>query len=154
MTTPQGGRGRGVFTRALGAEIAHLARSRWDLTLLFLMPLVLLAVIAAMLFQGVVRDVPVAVVDQDHSAFSRAAVRNMQASPGLRVVAQPTDLEAAWPLMRAGRIYSVAYIPKDLERTPFASRTPSSSITTVRFRRWGRWPPRRRAQPWPTPSRR
>lgn len=119
MSTPPGGRGRSVFTRALGAEIAHLARSRWDLTLLFVLPFVLLAVIAAMLFQGVVRDVPVAVVDQDHSAFSRAAVRNMQASPSLRVVAQPTDLEAAWPLMRAGRIYSVAYIPKDLEKNAF-----------------------------------
>ncbi|MGH7019491.1 MAG: ABC transporter permease, partial [Brevundimonas sp.] len=98
----------GVFGRALRAEIAHLARSRWDLILLFVMPVVLMIVVAAMLFQGVVRDVPVAVVDQDHSTFSRAAIRNMEASPGVRVVAQPTDLEAAWPLMRSGKIYSLA----------------------------------------------
>ncbi|WEK38775.1 MAG: ABC transporter permease [Candidatus Brevundimonas colombiensis] len=123
MTTPAGGRtGRrsgGVFARAFHAEVAHLARSRWDLILLIVMPLVLLAVIAAMLFQGVMRDVPVAVVDQDHSSFSRAAIRDMQASAGIRVVAQPTDLEAAWSLMRSGRIYSVAYIPKGVERNAF-----------------------------------
>lgn len=119
MTSAPGGRSGGVFARAFRAEVAHLARSPWDLILLIVMPLALMAVIAAMLFQGVMRDVPVAVVDQDHSAFSRAAVRNMQASPGVRVVAQPGDLEAAWPLMRSGRIYSVAYIPKGVERNAF-----------------------------------
>lgn len=116
MTSPAGRRSGGVFARALRAEIAHLARSRWDQVLLVVMPLALLGAVAAMLFQGVVRDAPVAVVDQDHSAFSRAAIRNMQSSPGLRVVAQPPDLQAAWPLMRAGRIYSVTYIPKGIEQ--------------------------------------
>lgn len=119
MTSPAGRRSGGVFARALRAEIAHLARSRWDQVLLVVMPLALLGAVAAMLFQGVVRDAPVAVVDQDHSAFSRAAIRNMQSSPGLRVVAQPPDLQAAWPLMRAGRIYSVTYIPKGIERNAF-----------------------------------
>lgn len=122
MTTPTGG----VFGRALRAEIAHLARSRWDLILLIVMPVVLMIVVGAMLFQGVVRDVPVAVVDQDHSAFSRAAIRNMEASPGVRVVAQPTDLEAAWPLMRSGRIYSLAYIPRGAEKNAF--RQPDAMI--------------------------
>ena len=118
--------GGGVFARALRAEIAHLARSRWDLILLTLVPAILLTVIAAMLFNGVIRDVPAAVVDQDHSAFSRAAVRNMEASPGVRIVAQPTDLEAAWPLMRAGKIYSVAYIPPGAARD--ALRKPEAAI--------------------------
>lgn len=115
MTTPTSS----AFGRALHAEIAHLARSRWDLILLIVMPVVLMIVVGAMLFQGVIRDVPVAVVDQDHSAFSRAAVRKMEASPGVRVVARPTDLEAAWPLMRSGRIYSLAYIPRGAERNAF-----------------------------------
>lgn len=122
MTTAAGG----VFGRALRAEIAHLARSRWDLILLVVMPVVLMIVVGAMLFQGVVRDVPVAVVDQDHSAFSRAAIRNMEASPGVKVVAQPTDLEAAWPLMRSGKIYSLAYIPQGAERNAF--RQPDAVI--------------------------
>ncbi|MET4682121.1 ABC transporter permease [Brevundimonas faecalis] len=115
-----------VLLRALKAELAHLGRDRWDQFLLFGMPLILLAVIAAMLFQGVLRGVPVAVVDQDHSAFSRAAIRNMEASTGLRVVAAPTDLEAAWPLMRSGRIYSLAYIPKGASRD--ALRKPEAVI--------------------------
>lgn len=118
--------GAGVFVRALRAEVAHLARSRWDLVLLVVLPVVLMTVIGAMLFQGVVRDVPVAVVDQDHSAFSRAAIRNMEASPGVRVIAQPTDLEAAWPLMRSGRIYSLAYIPQGAARDAF--RKPEAVI--------------------------
>lgn len=122
MTTPTGG----VFGRALRAEVAHLARSGWDLILLIVMPVVLMVVVGAMLYQGVVRDVPVAVVDQDHSAFSRAAIRHMEASPGVRVVAQPTDLEAAWPLMRSGKIYSLAYIPRGPEKNAF--RQPDAVI--------------------------
>lgn len=118
MTTPTGG----VFGRALRAEVAHLTHSRWDLILLIVMPVVLMVVVGAMLYQGVVRDVPVAVVDQDHSAFSRAAIRNMEASPGVRVVAQPTDLEAAWPLMRSGQVYSLAYIPRGAEKNAFRQR--------------------------------
>lgn len=106
---PSGG---AIFWRSLTTELRHLGSSRWDLSVLTILPLLLLAVVASMVFQGVVRGVPVAVVDQDQSSFSRAAVRNMQASPGLSVVAQPTDLAAAWPMMRSGQIYSVAYIPK------------------------------------------
>ena len=118
--------GTAVFVRALRAEVGHLSRSRWDQVLLVVMPLVLLTVVGAMLLEGVVRQVPVAVVDLDHSNLSRAAIRNMEASPTLRVVAQPIDLEQAWPLMRSGRIYSLALIPDGAESSAF--RQPDAVI--------------------------
>ena len=107
---------RAVFREALQAELAHIARDRWDRLLLLVIPPVLMAIVAAMLYRGVIGDIPVAVVDEDHSPLSRAAVRNMDASPKLRVVAMPLDLDAAWPLIRSGEIYSVAYLPRGMSQ--------------------------------------
>ncbi len=106
----------GVFGQALRAELAHIAQDRWDLLLLLVLPPLLMLVVGVMFIAGTVREIPVAVVDRDHSALSRAAIRNMEASPLTRVVAMPLELEAAWPLVRSGQVYSVAYLPQGLER--------------------------------------
>ena len=117
---------RAVFREALQAELAHLARDRWDRLLLLVIPPVLMAVVAAMFSAGVIREIPVAVVDADHSTLSRAAIRNMEASPALRIAAMPLDLDAAWPLVRSGRVYSVAYLPRGLAGN--ALREPDAAI--------------------------
>jgi ABC-2 type transport system permease protein len=102
-----------AFRRALAAEIDHLGRDRWDLGLLFLQPAILLFVVAAMLFQGVVRDLPIAVVDDDQSTLSRAVIRDVDASPTVRVV-PAEDLSSAFSAVRSERAQAVVYIPKGL----------------------------------------
>ncbi|MEJ0064384.1 MAG: ABC transporter permease [Caulobacteraceae bacterium] len=96
-------------------EIAYLRRSGWDLALLFVLPPIAIVVVAAVFFAGVFHNIPVGMVDADHSALSRAIERNLLANPKVRVVAMPTDLAAALPLVRSGRIYSIVYIPPGLE---------------------------------------
>ena len=100
MTSPAGRRSGGVFARALRAEIAHLARSRWDQVLLVVMPLALLGAVAAMLFQGVVRDAPVA----------EAPIALPRASEGAELVADYASLRLTLgrhplELLRRGLIF-------------------------------------------------
>ena len=102
-----------AFSRALAAEIDHLGRDRWDLGLLILPPAILMALMAAMLFQGVPRELPVAVVDDDQSTLSRAIVRDVDASPTVRVV-PVRDLPTAFSEVRSERVQAVLYIPHGL----------------------------------------
>uniref|UniRef100_UPI0035C99370 ABC transporter permease n=1 Tax=uncultured Sphingomonas sp. TaxID=158754 RepID=UPI0035C99370 len=100
-----------AFGRALSAELAHLRRSRWDLAMLTLMPAILLFVMGAMLFGGVARDLPIAVVDQDDSSASRAILRDLNASPAVRVVSVGGSMAAALTLARREQVWAIVEIP-------------------------------------------
>ncbi len=111
--------GAAVFLAAVQDEARRLATRPWDAFVAFGLPLILLAVIAAMLAPGVIRQAPVAVVDQDNSAFSRAAIRNMEASPGVRVAHAPATVDEAVALMRRGEVYSIAHFPSGFSEGAF-----------------------------------
>ncbi|WP_427789282.1 ABC transporter permease [Brevundimonas diminuta] len=108
-----------AFLTAVQDETRRLATRPWDAFVAFGLPLILLAVIAAMLAPGVIRQAPVAVVDQDNSTFSRAAIRNMEASPGVRIVAAPATMDEAVALMRRGEVYSIAHFPSGFTESAF-----------------------------------
>jgi len=105
-----------VFGTHLRAEVRRLLTRRWDAAVAFALPLIVLVALAAMLGPGVARDIPVAVVDQDQSTFSRAAVREMVASPALDLAYQPATLDETMGLMRQGKIYAVTHFPPGLTR--------------------------------------
>jgi ABC-2 type transport system permease protein len=75
-----------------------------------------MAALAWLLGSGVVRGLPVAVVDDDRSATSRELTRLLDATPALAVAARPTTLAAAWPLVRALDVYAVVYVPRGASR--------------------------------------
>src|SRR5712692_1549183 len=64
----------------------------------------------------VLRDLPVVVVDRDHSALSRQLTRWVDASEAASVTARSSDLDAAQDSLRAGSAGAVLLIPKDFER--------------------------------------
>lgn len=105
----------GAAAASLRRELALLARSRWDLFLLIGLPLIAVLTLAVMFRPGTFNQVPVAVVDADHSALSRAVVRALQATPKLHVAASPAGLPDAMALMRADAAYAVVYLPPGLE---------------------------------------
>ena len=96
-------------------ELAHVRRSVFDRLLLFVLPPIAIVLVAAIFSSGVIRDIPVALVDMDGSSLSRAIERNLLANPKIHVVAMPKDLAAAWPMVRSGRVYNVVYLPPGLE---------------------------------------
>ena len=64
----------------------------------------------------VLRDVPVVVVDRDHTSTSRRFARWLDASEGLAVAGRSADLEAAQEAVRAGTAGGVVLVPEDFER--------------------------------------
>jgi ABC-2 type transport system permease protein len=64
----------------------------------------------------VLRDVPVAVVDQDKSPLSRKLIRMIDAHPFLRVTGQAVSVSEAESWLREGRIGGLIVVPEDFAR--------------------------------------
>jgi ABC-2 type transport system permease protein len=105
-----------AFAASALRECEFLRKSPPDLALATWLPALLLATLAAMFGAGAIRDLPIAVVDDDRSDVSRELVRMLDAAPGLRVTARPASLGEAWPLVRGLDVYAVLYVPRDATR--------------------------------------
>lgn len=116
------------FAFALRREVAHLARNRWDLAMVTLFPAIAIMVVAAMLIHGVPRGLPVAVVDQDNSAFSRAVVRAVAAAPSVTITQRPVDMPAAEALARSGTVWAILHIPRGAGDGLTRNETPAIHI--------------------------
>ncbi len=110
------------FAASFRREVQFLARHPWDLALLTWLPLVLCGVIAWQLSAGVIRDLPVALVDAERSALSRDLAIRIAAAPGLRLAYQPADMAEAEALARAGQVEAVVLIPHETTSRALAGR--------------------------------
>jgi ABC-2 type transport system permease protein len=118
----------GAVAAAFRRELAHIRRSGWDRALLLVLPLLVVAIVAATFAPGVIRHIPVALVDMDGSGLSRAITRNLLADSTVDLVATPRDLAAAEPLLRSGRVLALVYLPPGLERDARRAAGPTATI--------------------------
>ncbi len=100
---------------ALTREWTRLRADFWDMGMLSWIPLLLYLLTWWIFAGGIARDLPIAVIDEDHSAISRQLTRWLDASPGVAVVAQPASGAAALPLLRERRAYGFIVIPRGFE---------------------------------------
>lgn len=83
---------------------------------LLVVPVIYPIIYAFIYNEEVVRDVPVVVVDGDHSSLSREFVRRLDASPDVEVVAQANSLAEAQSLVRHRKVYGVVSLPTQMNR--------------------------------------
>jgi len=108
--------GNGSFAASWRRELHTLRGNRADLLLVTALPLLMLVLMAWMFSPAVMRDVPIAVVDLDHSSDSRLLLRMLDASPGVRVASQPVDMEEAHAQLRRLQVYAIVLVPRDVTR--------------------------------------
>ncbi|MEI8005037.1 MAG: ABC transporter permease [Bacteroidota bacterium] len=63
-----------------------------------------------------IRDIPVAVIDQDHTSLSRQYTRMLDATEQLRVSFKPQNLAEAEQLFYEGKIHGIILIPGNFEK--------------------------------------
>jgi ABC-2 type transport system permease protein len=107
---------RGGFGSSWQRELRRLRSNRADLALVTALPLLMLVVMAWMFSASVMRDVPIAVVDLDHSGDSRLLLRMLDASPGVRIASQPAGMEEARAQLRRLEVFAVVLVPRDVTR--------------------------------------
>jgi ABC-2 type transport system permease protein len=79
-------------------------------------PLASFLLVVWMFSQAVVRDLPISIVDMDHSQLSRKIARMVDAGPAVNIVFQAASLEEAKSRISNGKEEAVLYLPKGLER--------------------------------------
>jgi len=104
------------MTAVLARELRRIAARPREPLLLLVLPALALVLTYAIFSAGLPRELPVAVVDQDHSRLSRQLVRMIDATPTVRVAARPADPEEAKDLVLQGRVYAWVQVPAGLER--------------------------------------
>lgn len=97
-------------------EIGRIADLRMYRVLLFYLPLVAFGFFALFFSEGVARNIPIAVVDNDRTALSRKLIDMIDATPTAEVAYSLQSMAEAERSMREGAIMAVVLIPADFEK--------------------------------------
>ncbi|BAJ00284.1 ABC transporter permease [Shewanella violacea] len=110
-------------------ELHALWHSPWQLALISYIPILSILCLWWLFSAGLPRQLPVAVVDSDHSQLSRMLTRNLQANP---VVAPQNfvDLASAVTAMRQAEVYGIVVLPYGLQRDLITGHSP---VIDVRY---------------------
>lgn len=96
-------------------ECRQLYSSRWDMALVTVVPLLVILFLACLLASGSPKQLPIVVVDQDHSTLSRQIIRNLQASPALKVAYYEQSMTVAEQHVKRTQAWAVVHIPERAE---------------------------------------
>ena len=108
----------------LRRELAYIARRPIYLFASIGAPLLVATLLLYMMGSGLPSNMPVAVVDEDHTSTSRALVRSLDAFQSSEVVLQAESMPEALVAMRSGEVYGILHIPKGLQAHAGSSRQP------------------------------
>ncbi|ARV13751.1 hypothetical protein BTO07_00720 [Polaribacter sp. SA4-12] len=96
-------------------EIALLFNSKSSFMLTIILPFVSILFFNSLLSEGVARNLPVAVVDLDHTATSRNVIAQLDAAPEIEIGFFPLNQQKGEELIRLGKVYGVITIPQNFE---------------------------------------
>lgn len=96
-------------------EMKNVIRDEGVLIFFVLVPLLYPILYSWIYNNEVVREVPVAVVDNSHSSMSRMFIREFDAAPDTRVAYHCNSLEEAKELVGRQAVHGVIYFPQDFQ---------------------------------------
>ena len=113
-----------AFIKAFLYELNSIRASWYKLFLISAIPLVSFILIIAIFRSGVVRELPVVVVDQDRSALSRMVLHNLDASPTIKIAAMPYSVKEAVDLVKETKAYATIIIPPHFSKDTLLQKNP------------------------------
>lgn len=106
-----------VFRR----ESERMSRNKIYPVLMFILPIVSF-VCFAFIFRNGINNLPIAVLDEDHTPLSRQLTMMVDETPTAVVAYEVQDMNEAIGLMRQGKIYAILQIPAFFEKNIMANR--------------------------------
>ena len=100
----------------LRRELVRLTHQPMYFVLMLVLPVVSFAFFALLFNKGVARDIPIAVLDEDHTSLSRKVTQMIDATPTALVAYEIQDMNEGERLMREGRIMAIVQIPAFFEK--------------------------------------
>ena len=105
----------------LRRELVRLTHQPMYFVLMLVLPVVSFAFFALLFNKGVARDIPIAVLDEDHTSLSRKVTQMIDATPTALVAYEIQDMDEGERLMREGKVMAIVQIPSffPCRRIPF-----------------------------------
>lgn len=97
-------------------EWGHIRNHPIYFTLMVILPVIALGFFAIFFSEGVTRDIPIAVLDQDKTPTSRQLVSMIDATPSASVDYHIQDMMEGERKIKEGKIHGVVYIPTNFEK--------------------------------------
>lgn len=113
-----------LFRGALRRETRLIRSSRTLLAALLLIPALSLFLIAAMLSEGSLQRLPIALVDEAASTASRSLASALAGQGGLAIKAHPASEIEADALLRSGNVWGYVVIPGDCDGAATGAPSP------------------------------
>ncbi|MFV8449796.1 ABC transporter permease [Vibrio campbellii] len=105
-----------------------LRRDKWLFSCLTWVPILLAVTMWGVFSAGIARDLPIGVVDLQHSQLSRKMIQSLNASSTLSVDYHYTSATEAKNAMIEGDIYAYAVIPPQFDQDILLHRQPQLSV--------------------------
>lgn len=102
--------------RVFKREMLRLARLKSARNLFIIIPLVVFLLLGAIYYKGALREVPIAVYDNDNSTLSRTYIRFLESSPNLKVTHYLSSTDVIENAFVEKEVQGVFYIPKDFHK--------------------------------------
>ena len=112
--------GKAIILAVVKREIERIKHNRAYQFLLLIGPLIGISIIFAIFYKGAVRELPIAVVDQDHSSLSIKIGNAINASADVDVVLHAHDLFQAKQILEKGEIEAIVLIPSETEKNVYS----------------------------------
>ena len=120
--------GNTTLFRVIRREIRRIADSWVLIFTTMIAPVIAFLAITWLFSQGVVRDLPIAVVDLDNTAFSSKVARLVDAAPVCNVMWHLSSTDEARKMMNEGKIDAIVVLPFDLERKVMNNGAPAIAV--------------------------
>ncbi len=108
MTTPFGIIAKREFKRIAERKTLYL--------LSIIIPILVFAVYGTIYQQELIRELPISIVDNDHSPLSQKIIEMIEASPSMKIVKYSTSIEEIKRDFRNGTIHGAFYFPSTMEK--------------------------------------
>lgn len=112
-----------AFWHSARREWDFLVQNRWDFSLMFWMPIVLIFLVWWIFSKGMAVGIPIAVIDNDHSAQSATIIRYIDATPEVAVVKSLHSAAAAQQAIETTDVMAVVEIPENFSTNLLAGKT-------------------------------
>lgn len=106
----------------LRKELYNIFTDKGVLIIFFLATLVYPLVCGYVYNKEMMRDCPIAVVDNNHSSLSRKYIRMLDATSDVHVAYQCMSMEEAKQLQRKGTVHGIINIPEDFSKCIYSGR--------------------------------
>jgi ABC-2 type transport system permease protein len=119
-----------AFIQVAFRELRRIAKGHSQRLIFFYIPLVVFPLLALIYQKGALREIPVAIWDQDHTSLSRTVAEYVNASPTLKVTDYLSSSDNPKTYFSTHEAHAIIRIPKGLQRDVLKGKSTHIQVFT------------------------